>query len=81
MVVHHALGSVCEDEVLGVVAPGPSRVLMPQRLLRLEVVCCDAGLLMQQHKKESQQQAQYGPMHWHTPITAHFIPKKRHIGL
>ena len=43
--VHHALGSVCEHQVLGVVPPGPPRVLVPQRLLRLQVVLCDDGLL------------------------------------
>ena len=52
MVVHHALGSVREDEVLGVVAPRPSRVLVPQRLLRLQVVLCDAGLLIPEHKEK-----------------------------
>ena len=27
--VHHALRGVCDDQVLGVVAAGPPRVLMP----------------------------------------------------
>ena len=44
--VHHALRSIRQDQVLRVVPAWPARVLMPQRLLRLQVALSNLLLLL-----------------------------------